>query len=110
MILLMFKKKKDVGQSEGVSISFHGEAERDNLQKSCIKNSADPRTTHHTCIDDMLSKLDTAGMLLSSFFRELLVLCISTKGFSHNCIKIFCSMKTKGVIHDIMFSYSPSVV
>lgn len=35
-------------------------------------------------------------MLLSSLFREVLVLCISTKGFSHNCVKIFCSMKMKG--------------
>lgn len=34
------------------------------------------RTHHHTHADDMLLKLDTAGMLLNLFFRELLVLCI----------------------------------
>lgn len=34
------------------------------------------RTPHHTHVDDILLKLDTAGMLLNLFFRELLVLCI----------------------------------
>lgn len=59
----------DVGQNEGVSFIF-----MEKLKGITYKNAV--LRTHHTHSDNMLLKLDTAGMLLNLFFRELLVLCI----------------------------------
>lgn len=74
------------------------------LKRSCIKNCRCEDSSSYTGRWHAYS-LGAAGVLLSSLFREVLVLCISTKGFSHNCIKIFCSMKMKGVMCDVLHSH-----